>query len=97
MTGKIGLKIDNSDHCCGFIALRKNDAYALIIFGKSFQRIARTACILQIAFIIIYGTPLHDVFHFFLRDVPAFHTATGVIAVLYESGTPVEPMVTVGL
>ncbi len=97
MTGKFRIQIDDRYHCCGFIALREDDAYPLIIFGASFQRITRTTGILQVAFIVIDGAALHDLFHFFLRNVTAFHAATGMIAVLNESGAPVEPMITVGL
>lgn len=97
MTGKFRIQIDDRYHSCGFIALREDDAYPLIIIGTAFQRIAGAAGVLQIAFIVIDGAAFHDLFHFFLRNVATFHSATSMIAVLNESCAPVEPMVTVGL
>lgn len=96
MAFKICFQVDHRYHHRFIIALSIYDTYPLVVIGAAFYSIAGAAGILQVAFVVIDRSFLHDLFHFCLGYFAALHPALCVVAVLQVSSAAVEAFITVG-
>lgn len=95
MTFPFFIQVNAGDYFSGLIALRKYDAQVLLIAGISFNCISGARLSFRIAFPVIDGTIFHDVLHFGLANLAAFHAAAGMPGIFQERRTAVEPPVAV--
>lgn len=88
-------QVNAGDYFGRLIALRKHDAYVLVIVCIAFQCVHGAGIAFDIAFAIIDVAVFHDVLHFGLGNLAAFHAAAGVFGVFKERCSPVKATVAV--